>query len=169
MSDVYSLDMTPLLKDGDMDRLEWRDRRPSGAAFLTRWGHTSTVYDNKIYIFGGRFSNDLNDILVIDNEKNTMKAMKIAGELPKARRRHSACFVGSCMLIFGGFNGEYYNDLHYINCFELRTKLQVPSSSLPKNISEFIGENNLADLSVKTSENHEFHLHRGLLARIFKR
>jgi hypothetical protein len=34
-----------------------------------------------------------------------MKALKIAGEVPKARRRHSACFIGSCMIIFGGFNG----------------------------------------------------------------
>ena len=34
------------------------------SSFLTRWGHSSVVYDNKIYIFGGRFSNDLNDLLV---------------------------------------------------------------------------------------------------------
>ena len=48
-----------------------------GSAFLTRWGHSSAVYDNKIYIFGGRFSNDLNDLLVLDIEKNTIKALKI--------------------------------------------------------------------------------------------
>lgn len=109
--------MAPLIKDGDTERLEWRDRKPLGSAFLTRWGHSSSVYDNKIYIFGGRFSNDLNDLLVLDIERNTIKALKIAAELPKARRRHSACFIGSCMIIFGGFNGEYYNDLYYINVF----------------------------------------------------
>lgn len=100
-----------------MERLRWRDRKPLGSAFLTRWGHSSSVYDNKIYIFGGRFSNDLNDLLVLDVDRNTIKGLKIMGELPKARRRHSSCFIGSCMIIFGGFNGEYYNDLHYINVF----------------------------------------------------
>jgi hypothetical protein len=47
----------------------------------------------------------LNDILVVDLDKETMKAMKTNADVPKARRRHSACFVGSNMLIFGGFNG----------------------------------------------------------------
>lgn len=63
---MYSIDFTCLLQDGDYDRLEWKDRKPMGSAFLTRWGHSSAVYDNKIYIFGGRFSNDLNDLLVLD-------------------------------------------------------------------------------------------------------
>ena len=44
-----------------------------------------------------------------------MNTLKVMGEAPKARRRHSACFLGSSMLIFGGFNGEYFNDLHYVN------------------------------------------------------
>lgn len=106
-----------MLETGSFEDLEWKDRRPTGSAFLTRWGHTSSTYDGKIYIFGGRFSNDLNDLLVFDPTKNALKTLKTSIELPKARRRHSACFVGSCMIIFGGFNGEYYNDLYYINVF----------------------------------------------------
>lgn len=46
--------------------------------FLTRWGHTSVVFDNKIYVFGGRFSNDLNDILVVDPIKNSILALKVS-------------------------------------------------------------------------------------------
>ncbi len=76
LSDVYSLDLTPLLRDGDIERLEWKDRKPIGNTFLTRWGHSSTVYDNKIFIFGGRFSSDLNDLLVFDIEKNMFKSLK---------------------------------------------------------------------------------------------
>ena len=83
--------------------------------FLTRWGHTSAVYEDKIYVYGGRFCNDLSDILILDPEKDQIANLKVYGETPKARRRHSACFLGSSMLIFGGFNGEYFNDLHYIN------------------------------------------------------
>ncbi len=46
------------------------------SSFLTRWGHSSSVYDKKIYIFGGRFSNDLNDLLVADFETNSIKQIK---------------------------------------------------------------------------------------------
>jgi N-acetylneuraminic acid mutarotase len=93
------------------------------STFLTRWGHTSTVYENKIYVYGGRFCNDLSDILMLDPEKNTITNVKFQGEAPKARRRHSACFLGSSMLIFGGFNGEYFNDLHYINVYSTKKKV----------------------------------------------
>ena len=43
-----------------------KERKLDGSAFLTRWGHSSAVYNGNIYIFGGRFSNDLNDVLVFD-------------------------------------------------------------------------------------------------------
>jgi hypothetical protein len=129
LNDVYSIDLSPLLETGNVEALEWKERKFKSSAFLTRWGQSSCVSDNKIYIFGGRFSSDLNDILVIDIEKETMKSLKIGLEAPKPRRRHSACFVGSCMIIFGGFNGEYFNDLFYINTFELKSKLSVPPNN----------------------------------------
>lgn len=93
--------------------------------FLTRWGHTSAVYENKICVFGGRFCNDLNDFLIIDPSKDLISTLKVSGEIPKARRRHSACFLGNSMLVFGGFNGEYYNDLHYISIKFPKKKLCI--------------------------------------------
>ena len=58
-----------------------------------------------------------------------MKAMKTNVEVPKARRRHSACFIGSNMVVFGGFNGEYFNDLYYINVFETKKKIEARSAN----------------------------------------
>ena len=73
-------------------------------------------HDKKIYIFGGRFSTDLNDLLIFDPAKETLKILKVSSDsLPKPRRRPSTCFVGNCLLMFGGFNSDYYNDLYYIN------------------------------------------------------
>ncbi len=92
------------------------------SSFLTRWGHSSAVYDNKIYIFGGRFSNDLNDLLVADLENNIIRAIKTNSEAPPARRRHCSGFIGSSMLVFGGFNGNYFQDLHYISVHEAKLK-----------------------------------------------
>ena len=51
--------------------------------------------------------------------------LKIAGESPKPRRRHSACCLGNSMLVFGGFNGEYNNDLHYINIKLPKKRLSI--------------------------------------------
>lgn len=115
---MYSIDLTDLLERQCVDKLSWRERKLHSTTFLTRWGHSSAVHDGKIYIFGGRFSSDLNDVLAADIAKNTMTTLKVSSaDVPKARRRHSACFIGSNMLVFGGFNGYYFNDLHYINVF----------------------------------------------------
>ena len=96
----------------------------------------------------------MNDILVVDLEKETMKAMKTNAEVPKARRRHSACFVGSSMIVFGGFNGEYFNDLNYINVFEAKRKIDArTSNTLTKsNFSNLLGNKDFSDSFIKTSD-----------------
>lgn len=50
----------------------------------------------------------------------------------KTRRKHSASLLGNSMIIFGGFNGEYHQDLHFVElennllfCKELETKYSV--------------------------------------------
>jgi hypothetical protein len=35
--------------------------------------------------------------------------------MPKARRRHSAVFVSSTIAMFGGFDGEFFNDMHLLH------------------------------------------------------
>ena len=90
---------------------------------MTRWGHACASLENKIYIFGGRFSNDLNDVLVLDLDASKMRTLKTLPEsTPKPRRRACINFVGNCLLMFGGFNSDYFNDLHYINVTEGLTK-----------------------------------------------
>ena len=142
LSDIYSIDLTPFLDGGRIDHLEWRERKMKESTFLTRWGHTATVHESKIYVFGGRFCNDLNDILVLDPERDEVSTLKVSHEIPKARRRHSACFLGSSMLIFGGFNGEYFNDLHYINVYSAKkrlTTLLAPTQTSIKQLSQVKG------------------------------
>jgi hypothetical protein len=74
------------------------------------------VHNNQIYVFGGRFINDLNDLLVIDVGLNRLKVLKVGNEtIPKPRRKSVLSFIGNCLIMFGGFNTEYFNDLHYIN------------------------------------------------------
>lgn len=117
LSDVFRIDLSSYLKNGTCEGTHWEQIKLKGSSFLTRWGHTSSLYNNQIFVFGGRFSSDLQDIIVIDPSKSTLRTLKVMGELPRARRRHSSNFIGSCLIVFGGFNGEYFNDLHYINTF----------------------------------------------------
>ena len=47
--------------------------------FIPRWGHSSTYnpINDKIYIFGGRFSSDLQDIISLDISKGTTKKVNV--------------------------------------------------------------------------------------------
>lgn len=90
-------------------------------------------------------------MLVIDITNNTLRGLKISSntELPKPRRRHSACFVGSCMIAFGGFNGEYFNDLQYINVFELNAKTEPYSD---EHLTKIVGSIDFADAVIMSNE-----------------
>jgi hypothetical protein len=98
-----------------------------------------------------------------------MKAMKTNAEVPKARRRHSACFIGSNMLVFGGFNGEYFNDLNYINVFEVKKKSESRSTNTisKTNFIHLMGSNEFRDGSIKTSHGEEIPIHKALIRRYF--
>lgn len=150
LNDVYSLDLRPLLETGDASKLEWRERKLEGSTFLTRWGHTSTVLGDKIYVFAGRFSNDLNDLLMIDLNNNIIRNVKGALDAPIARRRHCAAFMGSSLLVFGGFNGEYFNDLHYITLQESKT--WVNKSSVVSRLAQLVNNPVDSDSSIQLED-----------------
>ncbi len=71
------------------------------------------------------------------------------------------------MLVFGGFNGEYFQDLHYINLFELGEQLNVPSINREAQLNKYIGSSKLADRKVLSSNSEEFYVHAGLLVSSF--
>jgi len=74
-----------------------------------------------MYIFGGRANDDLNDLMAIDINNGNVRNIDVKNG-PKARRRHSGGFIGSSLVIYGGFDGNYFDDLVYINLF--RSKYQ---------------------------------------------
>jgi len=80
-----------------------------------RWGHTANVFKNEIYIFGGRNESDVNDLYKYNIEMNEWNQIHFQGVLPIARRRHSSVFVSSAFVVFGGFDGSFYNDMHVVD------------------------------------------------------
>lgn len=139
-----------------------------GSSFLTRWGHTSAVFEGRIYVFGGRFCNDLQDIIIIDPERDSLKTLRVSGNIPRARRRHACVFIGGCMVVFGGFNGEYFNDLTYINVFDTKPRQIKNEIMIESELSKWVGESCLADCVIRSSDNVEIAVHRGLVAAHFK-
>lgn len=166
LSDVFSINLTKLKETGTVEGLEWKERL-NDQGFLTRWGQSSAVQGNNIYIFGGRFSNDLNDILVLNTEKNKIKVMKVATDtVPKPRRRSCLNFVGNCLVMFGGFNSDYYNDLHYINVGEMSPKPKIHKANSDENI--YINCQNVSDLKITSNTGKKFDCHKGIFMQYFK-
>jgi hypothetical protein len=135
---------------------------------LTRWGHTASVFDSKIYVFGGRFCNDLQDVIMIDPERDALKTVRVGGLIPKARRRHTAAFVGSCMVVFGGFNGEYFNDMTYINLFDPKPTPARSAITRENELAGWVGKTCLSDTEVTCIGGKPIPVHKGLLAKHFK-
>jgi N-acetylneuraminic acid mutarotase len=81
----------------------------------TRWGHAAATFDGKLYIMGGRNEQDVADLHEFDPAQNKWREIEIADPKPKPRRRHSAVFISGSLIMFGGFDGTFYNDINILN------------------------------------------------------
>lgn len=86
---------------------------------IEKWGHSVDNYNGKIYMFGGRNHGDFNDLIEIDPIHSKITKMQINSssehKIPNSRRKHSSCVIGSSLVIFGGFNNEYFSDMQFIS------------------------------------------------------
>ena len=111
-------------------KIDVRDNAPE-----TRWGHTAVAKANLLFVLGGRNDSDLSDMHCFDLEQRQWKKVCFGSQdyVPKARRRHSCVLIESCMITFGGFDGEFFNDL---NILDLKGK-QKGSIDLPVSTLNF--------------------------------
>lgn len=75
------------------------------------------------YVFGGRNTDDLNELLTFefDKLKNKFVLRKIkTQDKPIGRRKAVFMNVGSFLFLHGGFNSQYFNQVHLINIFYLK-------------------------------------------------
>lgn len=101
-----------------------------------RYGHTAVLYNDKIYIWGGR--NDRESCAVLfcfDPVWHCWTAPKTHGDIPLARDGHTACIWRNKMLIFGGYEDDmdafaetvYVLDLDKMYWSQLRTNTIRPT------------------------------------------
>lgn len=84
----------------------WVKPETSGKAPVGRRSHSSFVYNNNIYIFGGYNGIErkhFNDLHKFDPKTQNWSLIEIKGShKPCARRRQCCCMVGDKMFLFGG-------------------------------------------------------------------
>lgn len=98
-----------------------------------------------------------------------MKTMKTGTEMPKARRRHCGCFIGSSLVVFGGFNGEYFNDLHYINTFEVRSKIVGGvRTGVDQKVLDYLNNVKSYDYKIATTDDLHVYINKGFIANKFR-
>lgn len=70
------------------------------------------------------------------------------------------------MLIFGGFNGEYFNDLHFINVFDTKKKNNASLSNA--NLKSISQNTQFCSDKINSSEGFEIFVSKGLLSKSFE-
>lgn len=98
---------------------------PEGSALPPpRRAHTSVLYKNKLWIFGGgNGSTALNDVWTLDVggpvERMRWEQIETIGTAPTARGYHTANLIGNVMVVVGGSDGrECFSDIWCLNLGE---------------------------------------------------
>ena len=105
--------------------------------------------DTKLFILGGRNENDVQDIQQFDIIKKEWKQVDVGHPIPKPRRRHSCILVSNCLIMFGGFDGEFYDDLHLMDLYPSIKKTCVEASTKDQEYLKMIDQQSSSDFSFK--------------------
>lgn len=62
----------------------------------------------------------MHDFYSINLKTHEINEIKQKNNIPLARRRHSLIIIGSSIILFGGFNGNFLNDLQRLNLFQIK-------------------------------------------------
>eukprot|EP01112_Ceratiomyxa_fruticulosa_P015908 TRINITY_DN4756_c0_g2_i1.p1 TRINITY_DN4756_c0_g2~~TRINITY_DN4756_c0_g2_i1.p1 ORF type:complete len:546 (-),score=92.90 TRINITY_DN4756_c0_g2_i1:93-1730(-) len=126
---------------------------------IKRRGHSAVVFQNKMYVTGGRDKGNLNDCLEYDFETSKWTALYTFGNQPSKRHFHSTTIdiKRGRLWMFGGLGDKNENDVHYLTL--------VPTPRQPKSVSHFADLLNnplFSDLILKVQDG-EIYTHRAIL------
>lgn len=97
----------------------------------TRWGHAAATNNGKLYILGGRNDQDVCDLHEFDPVKMKWKEIEFNDPKPKPRRRHSAIILSGSLIMFGGFDGSFFNDINILDLEQgEKGVINIPKSTI---------------------------------------
>ena len=94
---------------------------------IARSGHTAVIYDNAMWVFGGKDddNNKLNDLWRLDLNTYTWKLIKFAdAQVPLERSGHSCDVYENYMIIFGGIY-EITKELNDIHLYDFKKNIWI--------------------------------------------
>lgn len=90
---------------------------------------------------------------MFDTKNNCLKVLKVYNlSIPKPRRRSSLSFIGNCMIMFGGFNSDYYNDLFYVNVAQNQPKPKKLKHENKESIIKLLKNPSLSNSRIQSIE-----------------
>lgn len=120
---------------------------------IGRKEHTTAVYKNMVYCFGGygaEGSNPtsyLNDLIYYDMFNDIWVPITPAGpNIPSPRMAHTTDVIGNYLYLFGGYNGNFLNDLWRYDFANNSWIMLTPTGDIPPARSEhfsFVKDNKL--------------------------
>ena len=114
----------------------------------SRWGHSSAVYQDRLYILGGRNDEDLIDLQVYDMFTNQWEEIKPTALAPKPRRRHSSIIYSGSLIVFGGFDGAFFNDMYLLDLNkELKQTIKIQPSTIDQDYMSLVNDLNSSDIT----------------------
>ncbi|XP_072356727.1 kelch domain-containing protein 3-like [Scyliorhinus torazame] len=124
-------------------RSDRRDNSPQVP--YMRYGHTAVLLDDTIYIWGGRNDTEgaCNVLYAFDVSTHNWSTPKVHGSIPGARDGHSACALGKCMFVFGGYEQLadcFSNDIHRLDAMTMTWSL-VNAKVSPERCPLWLGSN----------------------------
>jgi len=115
LNDLFMIDFESYLQNPEHTKLEWVEYESDQKCPIPRWGHSCISHMNNLYIIGGRNTIDFNDVYRYSLTENKWEKIMTEGELPTERRRQTVEVCGNQAILFGGFNGTYFNSMYYLN------------------------------------------------------
>ncbi|KAE8706769.1 Galactose oxidase/kelch repeat superfamily protein isoform 2 [Hibiscus syriacus] len=115
LSDLYILDTISL---------EWTELSVTGSPPPPRCGHTATMVEKRLLVFGGRGGGGpimsdlwaLKGLIEEENETPRWTQLKLPGQVPSPRCGHTITSGGHYLLLFGGHGTGGWLSRYYIYC-----------------------------------------------------
>eukprot|EP01087_Luapelamoeba_hula_P022259 TRINITY_DN7935_c0_g2_i1.p1 TRINITY_DN7935_c0_g2~~TRINITY_DN7935_c0_g2_i1.p1 ORF type:complete len:906 (-),score=187.75 TRINITY_DN7935_c0_g2_i1:160-2877(-) len=114
----------------------WQGLTPAGS-IPPRWGHTTCVLGNRLYLFGGTGNRVYGECFIYDLSSNSWHMLNVPkGSPPNPRFGHSCVRLSASskkLMLFGGrgAGNKHYNDMYILNTEKLTWKRYSPTKSTP--------------------------------------
>jgi hypothetical protein len=146
----------------NMETIEW-SKMPSINNTNCRFGHSSVIYQNKIYFYGGRIKVEKASMLVgleiYSLSDHIFVSSNVKGG-PNKRRNHIAEIIGGVMLIHGGIaeDNEILDDCYLLNLQQLTWMSPSISSYSPS--PRVYGHTSCLVVPYNVLNNNKFNIYR---------